>query len=559
MSSLLRLTLVFLFLFVSCNSPKYLERMNEETDYYIVPKPKELIPANGAFLVNQPVTFKFPDELRQEAEFLRKYLYEDFGETPDEKSDGSLVLLQVNEKMGAESYILESTPESLSIEGGSPQAVFYALQSLRQLILKQNGDRLIPAGRIEDQPRFTYRGMHLDVGRHFFNTEEVKQYLDILALHKINTFHWHLTEDQGWRIEIKKYPELTKTGGFRNGTIVGHFPGTSNDNERYGGFYTQEDVKEIVAYAAKRHIRIIPEIEMPGHSQAAIAAYPFLSCFPEEKTTVPEGMMSSTSKEQQENGRIKIVQESWGVYSDVYCAGKEETFEFLENVLDEVMELFPSEYIHIGGDECPKDNWKRCPECQKRMTQLNLENEHELQSYFIQRMEKYINSKGKKIIGWDEILEGGLAPNATVMSWRGEAGGIEAAEQSHEVIMSPTGYCYFDYYQAENTEKEPLAIGGYLPVEKVYSYHPQPEELTQSQQQYILGPQANLWTEYIGNFDKLQYMLLPRLAAISEVGWTNRDDRKWLDFQKRLSALRKVYDRQNYHYATHVFEQPEAH
>lgn len=222
----------------------------------------------------------------------------------------------------------------------------------------------------------------------------MKQYLDILALHKINTFHWHLTEDQGWRIEIKKYPELTKTGGFRNGTIVGHFPGTSNDNERYGGFYTQEDVKEIVTYAAKRHIRIIPEIEMPGHSQAAIAAYP-LSCFPEEKTTVPEGMMSSSSKEQQENGRIKIVQESWGVYSDVYCAGKEETFEFLENVLDEVMELFPSEYIHIGGDECPKDNWKRCPECQKRMTQLNLENEHELQSYFIQRMEKYINSKGK--------------------------------------------------------------------------------------------------------------------------------------------------------------------
>ena len=397
--------------------------------------------------------------------------------------------------------------------------------------------------------------MHLDVARHFFGVEEVKRYLDILALHKINTFHWHLTEDQGWRIEIKKYPELTSEGAYRNGTIVGHFPGDSNDNERYGGFYTQEEIKEVVDYASKRHITVIPEIEMPGHSSAAIAAYPFLSCFPEENTKVPHDMMSEESKEQQANGRNKVVQESWGVFDDVYCAGKDSTFTFLQNVIDEVMELFPSEYIHIGGDECPKSNWERCPDCQKRIAELGLKDEHELQSYFIQRMEKYINSKGKKIIGWDEILEGGLAPNATVMSWRGEEGGIEAAKQGHDVIMTPTGYCYFDYYQAEDKEGEPLAIGGYLPVEKVYSYNPLPAELSEDEHKYILGAQANMWTEYIEDFSKLEYMLLPRLAAISEVGWTSPEEKDWSDFTTRLSALRAHYDRLGFNYAEHIFEE----
>ncbi len=551
-------TLLCLILgFTACNSSKYAERENQEADYYIIPKPQKLIPSPGAFSLSDGVSIDASEDLQNEAELLKSYVSADFGKKLKMEADGSQVQLRENESMGKESYKLTITPENISIEGGSAQAVLFGIQSLRQLILEEGGDLIIPSVEVEEEPAFGYRGMHLDVGRHFYDVDQVKQYLDILALHKINTFHWHLTEDQGWRIEIKKYPKLTEIGGYRNGTIIGRYPGTGNDDERYGGFYTQEQIKDVVAYAKKRHISIIPEIEMPGHSQAAIAAYPYLSCFPNEKTVVPEGMISETSKEQQANGRNKIVQESWGVFPDVYCAGKDSTFTFLQNVLDEVIPLFPSEYIHIGGDECPKDNWKRCPDCQKRMQALGLENEHELQSYFIQRMEKYINSKGKKIIGWDEILEGGLAPNATVMSWRGEEGGIEAAKQHHDVIMTPTTYCYFDYMQGEDPSKEPLGIGGYLPVEKVYSYHPQPEELTAEQHKYILGPQANLWTEYIGSMDKLQYMLLPRLAAIAEVGWTSNDSREYRDFLSRLSELRKKYDALNLNYAEHVFQNNE--
>ncbi len=551
-------TLLCLILgFTACNSSKYAERENQEADYYIIPKPQKLIPSPGAFSLSDGVSIDASENLQNEAELLKSYVSSDFGKKLKMEADGSQVQLRENESMGKESYKLTITPENISIEGGSAQAVLFGIQSLRQLILEEGGDLIIPSVEVEEEPAFGYRGMHLDVGRHFYDVDQVKQYLDILALHKINTFHWHLTEDQGWRIEIKKYPKLTEIGGYRNGTIIGRYPGTGNDDKRYGGFYTQEQIKDVVAYAKKRHITIIPEIEMPGHSQAAIAAYPYLSCFPNEKTVVPEGMISETSKEQQANGRNKIVQESWGVFPDVYCAGKDSTFTFLQNVLDEVIPLFPSEYIHIGGDECPKDNWKRCPDCQKRMQALGLENEHELQSYFIQRMEKYINSKGKKIIGWDEILEGGLAPNATVMSWRGEEGGIEAAKQHHDVIMTPTTYCYFDYMQGEDPSKEPLGIGGYLPVEKVYSYHPQPEELTAEQHKYILGPQANLWTEYIGSMDKLQYMLLPRLAAIAEVGWTSNDSREYRDFLSRLSELRKKYDALNLNYAEHVFQNNE--
>ncbi len=551
-------TLLCLILgFTACNSSKYAERENQEADYYIIPKPQKLIPSPGAFSLSDGVSIDASENLQNEAELLKSYVSSDFGKKLKMEADGSQVQLRENEHMGKESYKLTITPENISIEGGSAQAVLFGIQSLRQLILEEGGDLIIPSVEVEEEPAFGYRGMHLDVGRHFYDVDQVKQYLDILALHKINTFHWHLTEDQGWRIEIKKYPKLTEIGGYRNGTIIGRYPGTGNDDKRYGGFYTQEQIKDVVAYAKKRHITIIPEIEMPGHSQAAIAAYPYLSCFPNEKTVVPEGMISETSKEQQANGRNKIVQESWGVFPDVYCAGKDSTFTFLQNVLDEVIPLFPSEYIHIGGDECPKDNWKRCPDCQKRMQALGLENEHELQSYFIQRMEKYINSKGKKIIGWDEILEGGLAPNATVMSWRGEEGGIEAAKQHHDVIMTPTTYCYFDYMQGEDPSKEPLGIGGYLPVEKVYSYHPQPEELTAEQHKYILGPQANLWTEYIGSMDKLQYMLLPRLAAIAEVGWTSNDSREYRDFLSRLSELRKKYDALNLNYAEHVFQNNE--
>ncbi|TBW30258.1 beta-N-acetylhexosaminidase [Gramella sp. KN1008] len=542
--------------FSSCSSPKYPDRDNKDEDYYVVPQPARLNPGTGAFLLSDDVAIQAGD-FQKEAAFLRDYAKSDFQKDIKDFEDGKAISFALNSSLGEEAYELKVTPEEINIEGGSAKGIFYAVQSLRQLMLVEDGDLIVPAVEISDTPRFAYRGTHLDVARHFFEVDEVKSYLDILALHKINTFHWHLTEDQGWRIEIKQYPKLTEIGAYRNGTIVGHKPGTSNDNERTGGFYTQEQVKDIVAYAGERHITVIPEIELPGHSSAAIAAYPYLSCFPEEKTEVPNDMMSETSKEQQAEGRNKIVQETWGIFDDVYCAGKDSTFTFLQNVLDEVIPLFPSEYVHIGGDECPKANWERCPECQQRMAQEGLKDEHELQSYFIQRMEKYINSKGKKIIGWDEILEGGLAPNATVMSWRGEEGGIEAAKQGHDVIMTPTDYCYFDYYQAQDKEEEPLAIGGYLPVEKVYSYEPLPEELTSEQHEYILGTQANLWTEYIPDMEKLEYMLLPRLAALAEVGWTKNTEKDWEGFKNRLSALRATYDELGLNYATHVFNKDE--
>ncbi len=547
----------FLFTFSACNSAKYTERQNDQEDYYLVPKPADLIPGDGAFWLSDEVSINAGD-FQNEADLLKQYVQSDFQKDLELNSEGEAIILRENTSLDGEAYDLQVSPDQVTLEAGSAKGIFYGLQTLRQLIIEtEDGDLIVPSVQITDSPAFAYRGMHLDVGRHFFDVQEIKKYLDILAMHKINTFHWHLTEDQGWRIEIKKYPELTKVGAYRNGTITGHFPGDSNDNERYGGFYTQEEVKDVVAYAKKRHITVIPEIELPGHSSAAIAAYPYLSCFPNEKTEVPGNMMSETSKQQQAEGRIKIVQETWGIFDDVYCAGKDSTFTFLQDVLDEVITLFPSEYIHIGGDECPKSNWERCPDCQKRMANLGLKDEHELQSYFIQRMEKYINSKGKKIIGWDEILEGGLAPNATVMSWRGEEGGIEAAKQDHDVVMTPTDYCYFDYYQAKNKDEEPLAIGGYLPVEKVYSYDPLSEELSPEQHKYILGTQANMWTEYIGDFSKLEYMLLPRLAAIAEVGWAGGENKDWPDFQSRVTSLRDKYDQLEINYAKHIFSESE--
>jgi hexosaminidase len=373
--------------------------------------------------------------------------------------------------------------------------------------------------------------MHLDVSRHFFSVDLVKKYIDYLAYHKFNTFHWHLTDDQGWRIEIKKYPLLTSVGGYRNGTIIGRYPGKGNDSLYYGGFYTQQQIKEVIKYAADRYITVIPEIEMPGHSSAAIAAYPQLSCFPNESTKI----LATTPWAANRNG--KQVQQTWGVFEDVYCPS-EYTFNFLENVLDEVMQLFPSKYIHIGGDECPKANWKRSEFCQQLIKEKKLKDEHGLQSYFIQRIEKYVNSKGRKIIGWDEILEGGLAPNATVMSWRGEDGGIAAAREKHDVVMTPQAYCYFDHSQTKNEDS--VTIGGYLPIEKVYAYDPVPKELSAEQSKYILGAQGNVWTEYIGNKQKLEYMIFPRMSALSEALWSRKEKKEWKDFERRIPAL---YDR----------------
>ncbi len=428
-----------------------------------------------------------------------------------------------------EGYLLTITEKKIIIHAKSAVGLFYAVQTIRQLLPPEvekqavvEGIKLsVPACEIKDEPRFVYRGMHLDVCRHMFPVTYIKRYIDMIALHKMNTFHWHLTDDQGWRIEIKKYPKLTETGAFRKETIVGHAgkPPFVYDGKPYGGFYTQNEIREIVAYAASKFVTVIPEIEMPGHALAALASYPELSC---------TGGPFETGKK-------------WGIVDDVYCAGKEETFSFLEDVLTEVIDLFPGKYIHIGGDECPKARWEKCPFCQKRIKDEGLKNEQELQSYFIQRIEKFIISKGRKIIGWDEILEGGLAPEATVMSWRGTAGGIAAAKEKHDVIMTPSKYVYLDYYQCE-PEGEPLAIGGYLPLERVYSFNPMPSELTADEQKYILGVQGNLWTEYIPTPEQMEYMAYPRMFAIAEAGWSPERLKDFEEFLSRLDILKKRYD-----------------
>ncbi|RKE02423.1 beta-N-acetylhexosaminidase [Marinifilum flexuosum] len=561
----LLLTLACFFTLASCNN-KMKDYVNSDQDYTIIPKPIDIQVKNGRFIIDQNTKVTADKDLEVEAQYLAEILSLSTGKEiqfTDKNTKGNINLIIDSSLESDEAYILSVDYNKVKISGKTAKGIFYGIQSLRQLIQKkarcesESEIASIPATLITDAPRYAYRGMHLDVARHFFSVDFIKRYIDILAMHKMNSFHWHLTEDQGWRIEIKKYPKLTEVGALRNGTIVGNYPGSENDNLKYGGYYTQEEVKEVIAYAAKNHITVIPEIELPGHSSAAIAAYPFLSCFPKENSIVPKGMISEGSKKAQRNGKPKIVQESWGVYDDVYCAGKEETFEVLENILSEVIELFPSKYIHIGGDECPKGNWKRCSLCQKRKKEHGLKDEHELQSYFIQRIEKFVNSKGKNIIGWDEILEGGLAPNATVMSWRGNKGGIEAANADHNVIMSPNSHCYFDHYQAKDRTNEPIAIGGFLPVEKVYSFDPTPDELEASKHKYILGGQANLWTEYIGTEEYAEYMLLPRLTALSESLWSQKKMKNWDDFKVRLSTFRKKYDELGLNYAKHVFKDEE--
>jgi hexosaminidase len=478
------------------------------------------------------------------ASFLNTYLLEHYGfkliqVTTDAAKSITISSGQQGEGLKASGYQLQSGMDGVHIKGNSELGSFYGMQTLLQLLPTEKSTALIiPALLVEDQPRFAYRGAMLDVGRHFLPVHFIKKYLDYLALHKLNYFHWHLTEDQGWRIEIKKYPNLTKVGAWRNGAIIGRYPGKGNDNSRDGGFYTQEQVKEIVQYAADRFITVIPEIEMPGHSGAAIAAYPMLSCFPDQKTVIPANMISEKSKLELASGRVKLVQETWGVHSDVY-APTEYTFKFLEDVLDEVMALFPSKYIHVGGDECPKDAWKKSEFCQQLIKEKGLKDEHGLQSYFIQRMEQYINKKGRTLIGWDEILEGGLAPNAIVMSWRGEEGGIAAAKENHQVIMTPGSHVYLDHSQTKNEDS--VTIGGFLTMETVYSYEPVPKELTAQQATYVLGAQGNVWTEYMSNPSKVEYMLFPRLSALSEVLWSAKENKNWPAFQTKMESQYKRY------------------
>ncbi len=436
-------------------------------------------------------------------------------------------------------YNMTIDENGIYIAGDNEEGVFYGIQTLIQLFpvtgSRQPGTQhyKIPYLSINDHPRFAYRGMHLDVSRHFFPITFIKKYIDYIALHKMNYFHWHLTDDQGWRIEIKKYPRLTSVGAWREGTIIGRYPGTGNDHIHYGGFYTQEQIKEIVKYAADRYITVVPEIEMPGHSMAALAAYPQLGTTPDS---------------------VYKVSETWGIngkFNNVLNPS-EFTFNFLQDVLDEVMQLFPSPYIHIGGDECDKQWWHKSAFCQQLMKDKGIKNEEGLQSYFIQRMEKYINSKGRKIIGWDEILEGGLAPNATVMSWRGEEGGIAAAKQNHDVVMTPGSPVYFDHSQTENEDS--VTIGGYNPVEKVYAYEPIPKELNAEQSKHVLGAQGNVWTEYMGNIAKVEYMIFPRMSTLSEVLWSPKEQRNWEDFQKRLLVQFKRYDLWKTNYSRAYFD-----
>lgn len=427
-------------------------------------------------------------------------------------------------------YELRIGKEGVTISAATGRGAFYGVQTLLQLVVENKTKEGLPYLEIKDYAKFSYRGMHLDVCRHFFTAEEVKNYLDYLSRYKINTFHWHLTDDQGWRIAIKSHPKLTEIGAYRKMT-----PGTDYEIEkikdgRYGGFYTQDQIKDVVAYAAKLHIDVIPEIEMPGHAQAALAAYPELSC----------------------TGGPFDVGTTWGVMDDIFCP-KEETFALLEDVIDEVITLFPNKYIHIGGDEAPKTRWKACPHCQALIKKEGLKDEAELQSYFIKRMEKYINKKGKRIIGWDEILEGGLAPDATVMSWTGIEGAIHAAKSGHDAIMTPVSHMYFDYYQG-NPQSEPLAFSAEIRLDQAYSFNPIPAELDQKEAKHILGPQANMWTEYITNFNHVQYMLFPRLFALSEVGWGTSQPKAYASFEKRVIAHMAILEEKGINYSKAIFE-----
>jgi hexosaminidase len=511
----------------------------------IIPAPVELKMNTGNFSFNHSTQIIAAESAMHEAKMFNFYLKKLYGYALPVKSklgnskSGNVIILELTKSTDRkDAYNMAVESNKILIRSSGNEGLFYGIQTLLQL-LPENKTEIaeqtyeIPQLSIKDYPRFQYRGMHLDVGRHFFGVDFIKKYIDYLAYYKFNNFHWHLTEDQGWRIEIKRYPRLTSVGGFRNGTIIGHYPGTGNDSIHSGGFYTQEQIKDIVKYAQDRFITIIPEIEMPGHSSAAIAAYPQLSCFPDESTKISDKTPWAGSR----NG--KQVQQTWGVFEDVYCPS-EYTFKFLENVLDEVMKLFPSKYIHIGGDECPKTAWKRSAFCQKLIKDKNLKDEHGLQSYFIQRIEKYLNSKGRSIIGWDEILEGGLAPNATVMSWRGEEGGIAAAQQKHDVIMTPGTYVYFDHSQTKTEDS--VTIGGYLPLEKVYNYEPVPKELTGEEAKYVLGAQGNVWTEYMENTSKVEYMIFPRMSALSEVLWSPKENRNWKEFSDKLPDIYKRYE-----------------
>jgi hexosaminidase len=511
----------------------------QDTDPYagIIPAPVSVKKAPGEFVLSQETIIQADTPNNKAVQFFSAYLANNMAYNKQvalrnaSVSTTTVYLTSAGtENLPAEGYRLTITPQQITV-AGKGAGLFYGIQTLIQLIpLERGATAKLPAVTIEDYPRFGYRGMMLDVCRHFFSVEFVKRYIDLMATYKLNTFHWHLTDDQGWRIEIKKYPKLTSVGSTRKESVIGNYKDRTPlqyDGVPVSGYYTQEQIRDVIKYAADRYITIVPEIEMPGHALAALAAYPELSCDPGQKYEV--------------SGK-------WGVFNNIYCPS-EKTFSFLQDVLTEVIDLFPSKYIHIGGDEAPKDIWKKTKFCQDLIKRLKLKDEHGLQSYFIQRMEKFVNSKGRSIIGWDEILEGGLAPNATVMSWRGEEGGIQAAKESHDVIMTPSSQAlYFDHAQGK-INQEPVGIGGNAPIQKTYAYNPTPAALTPEQQKYIKGVQANLWTEYITTETKVEYMVLPRMLALSEVAWTPTANKNYRDFSEtRLPQHLARFDKSGYNY-----------
>lgn len=536
------LCILFSTCFYACS-----EKRTLNSDYEIIPKPLDVnCKGDASFLLKDGVAVIYPEnnrKMQDNAEFLVDYVERQTGVKLTSHAgmpvDGAICLTLDLSDDNAEAYKLIVNDKRVCISGASEAGVFYGIQTLRKsLPVAQDINVNLSAVEIYDKPRFAYRGAMLDVVRHFYTVDEVKTFIDMLALHNINRFHWHLTDDQGWRIEIKKYPKLMSVASERKETVVGRWYSGIYDGKSYGGYYTQDELRDVIDYAAKRHITIIPEVDLPGHMQAALTAYPELGC----------------------TGGPYEVRTIWGVSQDVLCVGNDFTLQFVKDVLSEVADIFPSEYIHIGGDECPKVRWEKCPKCQERIKSLGLKSdakhtkEQRLQSYVIQEAAKYLKEKGKRIIGWTEILEGGLVPDATLMSWIGESGGIEAAHQHHDVIMTPNTYLYFDYYQSKKVEDEPLAIGGYLPIEKTYNYEPMPKELTEEEQQYIKGVQANLWTEYIPVFSQVQYMVLPRLGAAAEVQWTDPSKKDYKDFLRRVPHLVAVYDCYGWNYATHVYD-----
>ncbi len=507
----------------------------------IVPAPVSVKSAKGHITINSETSIIADSMTHPAVKFLNDFLKKNgfsnvivnastMGKKPTDVKNAIVLQTKTSLNLPSEGYELKIS-ESQVLISGHGAGLFYGLMTFLQMVnLEKKGVATVQCATINDAPRFGYRGLHLDVSRHFFPPDFIKKYLDLMAIYKLNYFHWHLTDDQGWRLEIKKYPNFTKNGATRAQTKVGNFSGNNTDlfdNTEYSGFYTQEEVKDIVAYAAERYINVVPEIEMPGHSMAGVTAYPVMSCDPNKKYKVGE---------------------TWGVYTDVYCPS-DTTFHILGDVMDEVMDMFPCKYVHIGGDECPKDAWKQSAFCQQLIKDSLLRDEAGLQSYFIRRMERHLNKTGHKIIGWDEILEGGLAPNATVMSWRGEEGGIAAAQLNHDVIMTPgSGGLYLDHAQSKS-EEEPLSIGGFAPLSKTYSYNPVPATLTADQQKHIIGVQGNVWTEYMATPEKVEYMVAPRILALSEVAWTPQSGKDYNDFSaNRVPHQLRILETKGYNY-----------